>query len=359
MKNRLIVVGSLLVVVVVGIIIYAVYSGKLVSLPNNQINENEEIVLGEEDVKEEDVNVENDDSKLLVNGLDDELKILEQQNKARLSQGCFDGKDCIKSIDDPVFVSATQADADFLNDEDWVIGLDRNGISRAYPLKIMNWHEIVNDRVGDEYIAITFCPLCFTGTAFERVVDSEPAEFGVSGYLLNSNLVMYDRNTDSLWQQLTGEAITGPKIGSKLKKITVSTMLWEDWVNTHPDTEVLSTQTGFDRDYEFYPYGNYETSKDVYFALENSDNRLFEKELTYGIVVADKSKAYSIALLDEKFPDGAEFEDTVGGHSVKIVWKDKKFSAFNLESGDEIVAEVNFWFAWAAFYPETEIYAGE
>lgn len=279
---------------------------------------------------------------------------LEQQNLERMSQGCFAGRDCIPSIDDPKFVSA--AEAQFLSADDWVIGLFRNNEARAYPLKILNWHEIVNDKVGDEYIAISFCPLCYTGNAFERMIDGEPVEFGVSGFLINSNLVMYDRKTESLWEQLTGEALAGPQIGNKLKKITVSTLPWADWKEQHPDTVVLSTDTGYSRDYQLFPYGNYNTSEDVFFPLEHTDDRLFEKELTYGVVLHDKAKAYPLSTLNEQFPEGGEFEDTVGGHPVRVSWQDGNFRMYDDVTGDEVVPEIGFWFSWAAFYPESEIY---
>lgn len=291
--------------------------------------------------------------------LPDELKERERQNLDRLTQGCFAGRDCIPSIDDPKFITAAQAERDFLKDDDWVVGLFRNNEARAYPLKILNWHEIVNDQVGEEYIAVSFCPLCYTGNAFERVIDGEPVEFGVSGYLLNSNLVMYDRTTESLWEQLTGEALAGPQIGNRLKKITVSTLPWADWKVQYPDTKVLSTDTGYARDYEDFPYGDYNTSGNVFFPLENRDDRLFAKELVYGVTLYDKSKAYSISDLEKSFPAGGEFDDTVGGHPVLVSWEDHNFRVTDTVTGEEIVSEIGFWFAWAAFYPDTEIYRAE
>lgn len=285
-----------------------------------------------------------------------DLEDLERQNRARLSQGCFAGRDCIPSIDNPQFVSASVAEADFLDNDDWVIGLFRNEEARAYPLKILNWHEIVNDKVGDEYIAISFCPLCYTGNAFERMIDGEPTEFGVSGFLMNSNLVMYDRKTESLWAQLTGEALTGPKIGERLKKITVSTLPWSDWRQQYPGTIVLSTETGFNRDYQLFPYGDYNSSDDVFFPLEHTDDRLFEKELTYGVRLYDKSKAYPLSALNEQFPEGGEFEDDIGGHPVRVIWKNGNFGIYDTVLEEEIVPEIGFWFSWASFYPDTEIY---
>ncbi|MBD3328775.1 DUF3179 domain-containing protein [Candidatus Peregrinibacteria bacterium] len=274
---------------------------------------------------------------------------------ARLERGCIAGKDCIPSIDDPKFVSAAEAD-EYLDDDDWVIGLERSGVVRAYPLNILNWHEIINDKVGDEPIAISFCPLCYTGNAFIREIDGEETEFGVSGYLINSNLVMYDRLTGSLWEQLTGEALNGPNVSEKLKKITVATLPWEDWLENHPETQVLSRDTGFDRDYDQSPYGDYDESTDVFFSVANRDNRLFEKEIVYGVYYDGVAKAYPRSLLENLNDDEKILDDEIGDNPVEIKWDDGKFSVFAKESGEEIVPEISFWFAWVAFYPDTEIY---
>lgn len=287
--------------------------------------------------------------------LNDEQKLLEKINRNKLVQGCLDGKDCIPSIDDPKFVSANSASS-FIENDEMVIGLNIGGEFKAYPVKILNWHEIVNDKIGDKYVAVTFCPLCFTGVAYERVIEDQPVEFGVSGYLLNSNLVLYDRTTDSLYEQLTGEALTGPRIGEKLNKITAWTMPFGLWKRDHPDTLVLSVDTGFERDYDLYPYGEYKDSKEIYFALENADNRLFEKDLIAGVTIGDKSKAYPFSVLRENYSDGGQFEDTVGGHPVLIKWDNQKFEAVDTVKDQQVVPVTAYWFAWAAFNPGTEIY---
>ncbi len=309
---------------------------------------------------------ESDDEMVLTEGeessenkansdLSDEQELLEAENMERLVQGCLDGKDCIPSIDDPKFVSAGAASS-YLSDDELVVGLDIGGESKAYPIKILNWHEIVNDKIGDKYVAVTFCPLCFTGVVYERVINNEPVEFGVSGYLLNSNLVIYDRSTDSLFEQLTGEVLTGPLMGEKLNKITAWTVPFGVWKSDHQSTLVLSKETGFDRDYDLYPYGEYKESKEIYFALENSDSRLFEKELVAGISIGDKSKAYPLSVLRENYPDGGEFEDLVGGHPVLITWNDEKFAATDTVTDQKLIPVTGYWFAWAVFNPETEIY---
>lgn len=344
MKKR-----DLYIIVAVGLLLVLFWGYFLWSTPNRLFPS-----VAENTSRQEDLLVGETSSESAAPSLEN-LEDLERENRERLSQGCFTGRDCIPSLDNPQFISASAA-ASFLNDDDWVIGLFRNDEARAYPLKILNWHEIVNDKVGDEYIAISFCPLCFTGNAFERVIDGEPVEFGVSGFLMNSNLVMYDRKTESLWQQLTGEALTGSKTGEKLKKITVSTLPWSDWKQEHPDTAVLSLETGFERDYQLFPYGNYNTSDDVFFPIEHTDDRLFEKELTYGVRLYDKAKAYPLVALNEKLPEGGEFEDDIGGHPVRVTWNGGSFRIFDTVADEEIVPEIGFWFSWVAFYPDTEIY---
>src|SRR3989338_4273965 len=185
-------------------------------------------------------------------------------------------KDGIPSIDDPQFVNSL--DAEFVSDDDLVIGVNINGEQKAYPLFIMVWHEIVNDDIGGTPVAVTYCPLCFTNQVFDRNVDGKITEFGTSGKLYNSNLVMYDRNTDSQWSQALGVAITGQMTGYTLKRIPFDVARWSDWKSLYPDTLVLTTDTGFSRAYGSDPYGNYYTDSRIIFPVENKDDRLFLKE---------------------------------------------------------------------------------
>tara|TARA_Y100000310_G_scaffold345665_1_gene467986 strand:- start:39456 stop:39866 length:411 start_codon:yes stop_codon:yes gene_type:complete len=125
-----------------------------------------------------------------------------------------------------------------LKDDDLVLGIEIKGETRAYPHQIMVWHEIVNDKIQGESILITYCPLCFTGIAFERKINNEAVEFGTSGKLYNNNLVIYDRATDSYWSQETGQAIIGELIGVKLKQVQLDTITWGDWKKLYPETEL-------------------------------------------------------------------------------------------------------------------------
>ena len=164
-------------------------------------------------------------------------------------------KDGIPSIDRPKFISAQDANK-FLNDNELVLGIDLNGDKKAYSFQILVWHEIVNDIVAGKPVAITYCPLCGTGIAYERTINNEPVEFGVSGLLHNSDLVMYDRKTDTLWGQINGKAIIGELTGMRLKQVPIDTVTWGDWKKLNPDTKVLSRETGFIRSYGRSPYGD-------------------------------------------------------------------------------------------------------
>jgi hypothetical protein len=177
-----------------------------------------------------------------------------------LVQGC-PGLDCIPSIDDPEFEEAEEVD--WLDGSERVIGLEIDNDSSAYPLKILSRHEIVNDRVGGEPVAVTYCPLCRSGVTYSRELDGEVLEFGVSGKLHNANLVMYDRGSETYWNQISGRAIVGEKVPAELDLIFSSMTTWEEWKNGHPETKVLSKDTGI------YPVDTYGT--ETYQGYKNSE----------------------------------------------------------------------------------------
>lgn len=274
-------------------------------------------------------------------------------DRTDLLQGCFGGKDCIPSIDDPVFESAQEAT--WLSSEDRVFAIDHNGIKRAYPQRIMNWHEIVNDDIGGDPVAITFCPLCGSALAFIRQVDGIVTEFGVSGKLHNSDLVMYDRLEGNLWQQVTGEAIVGPAARREevLEQVAITTTKWGDWVREYPDTQVLSRDTGHRRDYGRYPYGTYEHDDEIYFGVEGLDTTLQIKTPVYGIEIEGVSKAYPESAL----ATSEVIEDQIAGVSVTVQMDESgEVSVINQQTGEKIIPIRLFWFAWAAFHPDTELY---
>ena len=164
--------------------------------------------------------------------------------------------DGIPSIDDPSFLSA--GEVDFLEDNEPVLALTVNGESRAYPVQIMTWHEIVNDTVGGVPVAVTYCPLCNSALVYDRRLDDRVLEFGTSGLLLNSSLVMYDRQTETLWSHFTGAGIVGELTGEELETYAVATVAWQTWRDANPDGLVLSRDTGFDRSYGQNPYPGYD-----------------------------------------------------------------------------------------------------
>ncbi len=262
-------------------------------------------------------------------------------------------KDGIPSIDNPKFVSADQAN--FLAEGDVGLGLILAGEARFYPYQILVWHEIVNDTVKGEPVLVTYCPLCATGIAFERRVNGVPVEFGVSGQLWQSNLLMYDRAEnpadESLWSQILGEAVVGPRTGARLKIIPADTVKYAEWKRTHPDTRVLSRDTGAGRPYGQDPYGDYYTSNFVGFGAEFNDSRLNPKDFVLGIELEGKFKAY----LERAIPEGST-SDTFAGETIRVEKDSLGRVRFFRGAGREPLSQVgSFWFSWVAAHPDTEL----
>ena len=273
------------------------------------------------------------------------------ENYTKLLQGC-PFKDCIPSIDNPVFESVGAADK-WLEANDVVFALDYKGEVRAYPQKILNSHEIVNDVVAGDPLAVTFCPLCGSALAFDRRINGQTLEFGVSGKLHDNDLIMYDRQTESLWQQITGEAIVGELFEKKLKQVPMSGMRWSQFKEEFPQGQVLSRDTGFSRNYDRYPYGNYEQDSSPLFPVEGGvDQTIHPKTVVYGVEVNGKFKAYE----QDKIEVQGTIKDKIGGVEVEISYNNGDVTVKNLDTGDEVVATRLFWFAWKAFRPETDLY---
>jgi len=263
------------------------------------------------------------------------------------------GKDGIPSIDNPKFVKT--GDASFITDESIGLGLSVNNVSKFYPYSILVWHEIANDKIGGKNVVVTYCPLCGTGIVFDSKVDGKSFEFGVSGKLWQSNLLMYDRtgdsDTESLWSQVLGEAVVGPETGTKLAIIPSDTVRFGSWKSAHPDTLVLSTDTGASRDYNRDPYGSYYTEEELFFEVDNTDDRLHSKTLVAGIEVNGTYKAYEI----ERIPTGTT-NDTVGGENL-VITKDKNdIVRIRKQNGEEIEIVRGFWFSWVSVHPSTELF---
>ena len=298
-------------------------------------------------------------------------------------------KDGIPSIDSPVF--AEISDSQFMSDSDTVIGLVINGDAKAYPIFILVWHEIINDKVGETPVAVTYCPLCYTNQVFERIIDGVEVEFGTSGKLYNSNLLMYDRLTEFYWSQALGIAVKGELTGYHLNLIPFDVITWEDWVKLHPNTVVLTTDTGYIRSYATDPYGNYYTEPRIMFPVEYSDDRMHPKEIIIGfnqdntykvykqndiesnIIINDSIGETSMMLISLYSENSCAFERTINGMVLDFEYVDGKIfdtssnSEWNYDglsiSGkyqgvqlERMPIEPGFWFEWVAFHPQTLVY---
>lgn len=261
--------------------------------------------------------------------------------------------DGIPSIDNPRFASIDEADA-WLEDEELGAAVVHGETRRFYPLQILVWHEIVNENVSGTPVLVTYCPLCGSVIGFERTVGAETLEFGTSGKLFNSNLVMYDRSTGTYWTQIGGRAIIGEFAGLELSLFPVDVVEWGDWKRKYPDSEVLSRSTGHVRPYGSDPYGDYYSSGETIFPAGPSDGRLHPKAVVFGVVANGTAKAYPEAALREN----GDFEDQIGGVPVSVRRDAGGFvTVTDLSSGIRIPHERDFWFAWFAFHPHTELYA--
>lgn len=266
-------------------------------------------------------------------------------------------RDGIPSIDRPAFVPATKAS--FLADDDRIIGLKINGTVRAYPIKILNWHEIVNDRVGSQHFVVTYCPLCGSGMVFASNAGNGALVFGVSGLLYNSDMLLYDRNTESLWSQIRSQAISGRLQGTELPQLPAQHTTWGDWRADHPDSEVLSDNTGFGRDYDKSPYAGYERSRDLYFRVANRAPKAYHpKALVLGLEVDGVYKAYPFKeLTDLKQP---RIVDTLDGKTLTIHWNEAANSAHATDAeGNAYPGLTAYWFAWYAFHPDTLVFRND
>jgi len=265
-------------------------------------------------------------------------------------------KDGIPAIDKPLFVKASAAKT--MHDDDRVLAITRNGISKAYPIRIMNWHEIVNDRFGDESIAVTYCPLCGSGIAFKADVAGKSLKFGVSGLLYNSDVLLFDRQTQSLWSQILSKAVTGSMKGNTLTAVPITHTSWADWRRQQPDTLVLSEDTGFKRDYEDNPYAGYDKREEIIFPVRFRAQGYHPKEQVLGLKINGKAKAYPFAELAKGSGESPYIvKDSIGGQNITVRFdkEHKSAQAFDAQ-GNQIAGVTLFWFAWYTFNPQTTIY---
>ncbi len=222
--------------------------------------------------------------------------------------------DGIPSIDEPRFQQA--GDVDWLGDDEPVLSLRVGDETRAYPMQIMTWHELVNDTFGDVPVTVSFCPLCNSAVAYHREVGETVLDFGTSGRLYNSSLVMYDRQTESLWTHFNGTAVVGELAGTELELLAMQTVSWSSFKRAHPDALVLSRETGFTRDYGRNPYPGYDDVSQAPFLFDgDTDSRLLAKQR----VVAIRHNGDSVAVVVDDLAAAGVIDLEVGGE-VLTVW---------------------------------------
>lgn len=247
-----------------------------------------------------------------------------------LELGC-PGTDCIPALTRPEVVSPDSSDARYVRDDSFVVGVAVGDEARAYPHNVLWWHEIVNDEVGGQAIAVTHCPLTFSTVAHDPrgFIDGETVELGVSGRLYNSNLVFYNRSDNTWFSQLLGVGTRGAGLGNVAPRVPSFEMTWAAWRSLFPDTQVLSEQTGHARNYAQYPYGSYFRDDSDTFRTTNPrpDSRYGNKTLTYGLTVGGEAKAYPWPALsqwareaDETAPPRGVLNDELGGRAIAIVF---------------------------------------
>lgn len=313
--------------------------------------------------------------------------------------------DGIPSIDKPRFLRTPEVT--FLDDKEPVLALEIDGDARAYPLQVLTWHEIVNDTVGGVPVAVTYCPLCNTALAFDRRLGRRVLSFGTSGLLLNSALVMYDRQTQSLWSHFMSTALVGVLAGQRLAAFPVAVVSWRTWSDTHPSGLVLSRETGVNRPYGRNPYPGYDDVRTPPFLFEGKvDGRLAAKERIVGLALARDPVALRLralrtrgvldvqvddmtltvwhlpgttSALDEEFVAGGRdvgatgaFVPTSGKRALTFERDGNEFVDHQTGSRWTILGRAiagplkgrqlrpvrhvdTFWFAWAAYWPDTRI----
>jgi hypothetical protein len=318
-------------------------------------------------------------------------------------------KDGIPALDHPKFISIEDA-RKWLSEKEPVISLVIDGEARAYPLQILIWHEIINHEFKGVPVSVTFCPLCYSAIAFDRRIDGKAFNFGVTGMLRHSDMVMFDRETESWWQQITGEAIVGDLTGRKLRQIPAQIVGFGQFATTFPNGTVVSKETGHKRDYGRNPYVGYDNvTQRPYFPVAKDDPRLRPMEKIVVVETGKRSKAYPYSatrrmrvindtVIDRDIVifhrDGANSaldsiiineSKEVGATGVFVPEIDGKKLRFGFRNGtiidDETSSEWNvfghavkgplkgrrltqlqhgdfFAFAWLTFRPDTEIYQG-
>lgn len=302
------------------------------------------------------------------------------------------GIDGIPALINPELVNLNNPEASFIQDTDLIIGYKNGDDIRAYSHSILDWHEIINDNIGDVSVAITYCPLTGTGIGWNRILNGSETTFGVSGLLYNTNLIPFDRQTGSNWSQILNESVNGDLIGSKIDLVPLFETTWKTWKTIYPNTKVVSRNTGFSRTYGISPYGDYNTNNNLFLFPVAKDNRIPLKERIHTIIKGNQAKAYQFSAFTESNIIRDSFESDeyliVGNEEFivsfllnnetsgltfeyaydnsEILFTDKEGNSWDIfgraingpKEGESLASSESFmafWFSIPAFY-ETEIY---
>ena len=264
-------------------------------------------------------------------------------------------RDGIPALNLPVFV--TMEEATFMVDEDRLLGVVINDEARAYPIKILDHHELVNDRVASQHFVVSYCPLCGTGMVFASDIgDGKALVFGVSGLLYNSDVLLYDRNTESLWSQIMKQAVSGKLKGLTLPQIPALHTSFADWKEKYPDSKIMSTDTGYRKNYSKSPYKGYERSKRLWFKVSHEAPKFYHpKEQVLGVEINGEFKAYPFVELSKQAK--TSFTDEAGGQKLTVFWNEVSRTAYaENQQGETLATTIGFWFAWFTFHPDTNLF---
>ena len=249
------------------------------------------------------------------------------------------GKDGIPAVDNPKFVLASEFSK---GDNTLAVVMNSGGVVKAYPYNILTWHEIVNDTVGDKEVSVTFCPLCGSAVVYDRELLEGVTTLGVSGSLIESNMVMYDRDTESLWQQSTGEAIAGDYFGTELDLVQFQLLTMGEVKNNYPNALVLSEDTGHNRDYSLNPYSGYEDSEGFIFPPSNNDTTYPSKE----IMIAFDYMEIPASIPMNQIQEGGNYTETISVGEINISKSNGEITISD-SSGQTIPFYFEMWFSWA------------
>ncbi|MEL6863243.1 MAG: DUF3179 domain-containing protein [Bacteroidota bacterium] len=308
------------------------------------------------------------------------------------------GKDGIPSVDNPQFASVDETT--YLSDNDLVIGIKVGDEVRAYSHRVLDWHEIVNDILDTVAVALTYCPLTGTGVGWDRKVNGTTTTFGVSGLLYNSNLIPYDRATDSEWSQIRLDCVHGELMETEIRTLPIVETTWKTWKSWFPNSKVITLETGHSRDYTRYPYGSYRSNNNLNFPVDTLDERLHKKERVLGLInrgngqarvyrfdpfqsgrntIMDQMGSQDIVVFGSEpenvlvayqstLPDGTQLSfHPYQGENSQLVMEDNEGNRWNVfgeaiegpRAGAQLLPTesfIGYFFSWGSFYRGVEIY---